>query len=234
MSDVQIQRSKKRMLNILLIEDHALVREGMAQLLRQLESSVTVHEAAQGEEGVVVLEREAAAGREIDLILLDLSLPGLDGLSWMKIQRRRYPAIPVVVVSAHDDGETIDRVMRAGAAGFVPKASPTDRLLDALRRVLDGEVVEPSKLPVHAMGVDAPGAGGKTGGKNRAKDLGLSPRQNEVLQLLAKGKTNAEIALLMGLTEGTVKIHATAVFKALGVKNRTQALVAANRLHIRD
>jgi DNA-binding NarL/FixJ family response regulator len=218
-------------LNILLIEDHALVREGMAQLVRQLDDEVNVFEAADGEAGVAVLEREP----DLDLVLLDLSLPGMDGLSWMKLQRRRFPAIPIVVVSAHDDGDTIGKVMRAGAAGFVPKASPTDRLLDALRRVLDGEIVEPSKLPSYPMGVDHPGSSPvrPASGKNRARDLGLTPRQNDVLQLLGKGKSNAEIAHLLGLTEGTVKIHVTAVLKALGVKNRTQAMVAANRLHIK-
>lgn len=220
------------MLNILLIEDHALVREGMAQLVRQLDVEVHVHEAANGEEGVAVLEQED----DIDLVLLDLSLPGMDGLSWMKIQRRRFPAVPILVVSAHDDGETIGKVMRAGAAGFVAKASPTDRLLDALRRVLDGEIVEPSKAPAYPLGIDHPDSAPASPGtaKNRPKDLGLSPRQSDVLQLLAKGKTNAEIAHLLGLTEGTVKIHVTAVFKALGVKNRTQAMVAANRLNIRN
>lgn len=220
------------MLNILLIEDHALVREGMTQLVRQLEDEVKVHEAATGEEGVAVLERED----DVDLVLLDLSLPGMDGLSWLKLQRRRFPAVPIVVVSAHDDGETIGKVMRAGAAGFVPKASPTDRLLESLRRVLEGEIVEPSKIPAYPMGIDHPDAPPSKPGpaKNRPKDMGLSPRQNDVLQLLGKGKTNAEIALLLGLTEGTVKIHVTAVFKALGVKNRTQAMIAANRLNIRN
>jgi DNA-binding NarL/FixJ family response regulator len=220
------------MLNILLIEDHTLVREGMAQLVRQLDEQVTVHEASDGEAGVAVLERVP----DVDLVLLDLSLPGMDGLSWMKLQRRRFPAVPIVVVSAHDDGETIGKVMRAGAAGFVAKASPTERLLESLRRVLAGEIVEPSKVPAYPMGIDSPGSVPTKPAqlKNKPKDLGLSPRQNDVLQLLAKGKTNAEIAQLLGLTEGTVKIHVTAVFKALGVKNRTQAMVAANRLNIRN
>ena len=220
------------MLNILLIEDHTLVREGMAQLVRQLDEQVNVHEASNGEAGVAVLESVP----DLDLVLLDLSLPGMDGLSWMKLQRRRFPAVPIVVVSAHDDGETIGKVMRAGAAGFVPKASPTDRLIDALRRVLDGEIVEPSKVPTYPMGIDSPGSTPTKPApvRNKPKDLGLSPRQTDVLQLLAKGKTNAEIAQLLGLTEGTVKIHVTAVFKALGVKNRTQAMVAANRLNIRN
>lgn len=220
------------MLKILLIEDHALVREGMAQLVRQLEDDVEVLEAATADAGTAVLEQMP----ELDLVVLDLSLPGMDGLSWLKIARRRFPAVPVVVVSAHDDSETVRKVMRDGASGFVAKASPTDRLLDSLRRVLEGEIVEPSKSPVYPMGIDHPGEAPARPGatRNRASDLGLSPRQTEVLQLLAKGKTNGEIGQLLGLTEGTVKIHVTAVFKALNVKNRTQALMAAKRLNIRE
>lgn len=220
------------MLKIILIEDHALVREGMAQLVRQLEDEVEVLEAATADAGTALLEQSP----DLDMVVLDLSLPGMDGLSWLKIARRRFPAVPVVVVSAHDDSETIRKVMRDGASGFVAKASPTDRLLDSLSRVLAGEIVEPTKLPAYPGGIDHPGptpvAPGP--GRNRASDLGLSPRQAEVLRLLAKGKTNGEIGSLLGLTEGTVKIHVTAVFKALGVKNRTQALLAAKRLNIRE
>lgn len=217
------------MLKILLIEDHALVREGMTHLLHQLEEEVTVFEAATGEDGVAVLESH----QDIDLVLLDLSLPGVDGLSWMKIQRKRFPTVPMLVVSAHDDGATIEKVMKAGAAGFVPKAQSADRLLDALNRVLDGEVIDPGASPTYPIGIDNPEVVKPAGGKTRPKDIGLTKRQVDVLDLLVKGKTNREIGVLLGLTEGTVKLHVTAVLKALGVKSRTQALVAATRHRIR-
>lgn len=217
------------MLKILLIEDHALVREGMTHLLHQLDEAVTVFEAATGEDGVAVLE----ANQDIDLVLLDLSLPGVDGLSWMKIQRKRFPTVPMLVVSAHDDGATIEKVMKAGAAGFVPKAQSAERLLDALNRVLAGEIIDPGASPTYPIGIDVPDNMDPAGGKTRPKDIGLTKRQIDVLDLLIKGKTNREIGVLLGLTEGTVKLHVTAVLKALGVKSRTQALVAATRRKIR-
>lgn len=217
------------MLKILLIEDHALVREGMIHLLHQLEEEVEVFPAANGEDGVGVLE----ANPELDLVLLDLSLPGVDGLSWLKIQRKRFPTVPMLVVSAHDDGATIEKVMAAGAAGFVPKAQSADRLLESLQRVLDGEIVDPGAVPSYPEGIDHPAIVDPAGGKTRPKDIGLTRRQVDVLALLVKGRTNREIATLLGLTEGTVKLHVTAVLKALGVKSRTQALVAATRHKIR-
>lgn len=217
------------MLKILLIEDHALVREGMTHLLHQLDEDVTVFEAANGEDGVVVLEANA----DLDMVLLDLSLPGIDGLSWMKIQRKRFPAVPMLVVSAHDDGATIAKVMSAGAAGFVPKAQSADRLLESLNRVLAGEIVDPGASPTYPIGIDNPEVMKPAGGKTRPKDIGLTRRQVDVLDLLIKGKTNREIGILLGLTEGTVKLHVTGVLKALGVKSRTQALVAATRHRVR-
>jgi DNA-binding NarL/FixJ family response regulator len=150
----------------------------------------------------------------------------------MKIQRKRFPTVPMLVVSAHDDGSTIEKVMAAGAAGFVPKAQSADRLLDSLNRVLAGEIVDPGASPTYPIGIDSPEIMEPAGGRTRAKDIGLTRRQMDVLNLLVKGKTNREIAVLLGLTEGTVKLHVTAVLKALNVKSRTQALVAAKRHRI--
>ena len=128
-----------------------------------------------------------------------------------------------------DDEATVRRVMRAGASGFVSKSYSADDMLMALRQVLAGEVVEPFSAPT-VLAADTPVPPAVTA---RAKDLGLSPRQAEVLSLMAKGRSNRDIASLLGLTEGTVKIHVTAIFRALGVASRTQALVALARLKIR-
>lgn len=220
------------MLKILVIEDHALVRDGLVQLLQQLDDEVVILEAADGEAGVQAME----ANDDIDLVMLDLALPGVDGLSWLKIQRMRFPAVPIVVCSAYDDGMTVRKTMRAGASGFVPKAHSSDRLLAALQQVLAGGVSHPGVVPSYTQGLDLPETATDTevaisgmSGRTRPKDFGLSPRQVEVLHLIVKGKTNREIAQLLGLTEGTVKIHVTAVFRALGVKCRTQAVASATR-----
>lgn len=214
------------MLKLLVIEDHALVREGMVQTLLQLADRVEVREAADCETGCTLLDQSD----DFDLVLLDLALPGIDGLTCLGLFRQRYPALPVVIVSAYDDTHTVNRALKAGAAGFVPKAYSSDRLLDALHRVLDGAIYVPEQtLPANGgVGLAVPAAKGVM-----PAEIGLTGRQADVLGLMVKGRSNREIADLLGLSEGTVKIHITAIFKALGVTSRTQALVAVARKGIR-
>jgi DNA-binding NarL/FixJ family response regulator len=215
------------MLNILVIEDHALVREGLARVLKEIDDEgAELHTAANVEQAMTVLERVP----DMDLVTLDLALPGVDGLTWLGAQRRQFPAVPFVVISAYDDEATVRRVLKAGASGFISKAYPVEQMVAALRRVLAGEIVEPSALSPPSVGIDVP-VGPPVSA--RAKDLGLSQRQGEVLALMAKGQSNREVARVLGLTEGTVKIHVTAIFKALGVSSRTQALVALARHRIK-
>lgn len=131
------------MLSLLVVEDHALVREGLVQTLRQLDTSVTVHEAADSDAANAMLD----SGLLVDLMVLDLGLPGVDGLSYLVSLRQHYPAIPVVILSAYDDAHTVGRAMKCGAAGFVSKTYSSERLLGALREVLDGRVFRPDLLP---------------------------------------------------------------------------------------
>ena len=119
------------MLKLLVVEDHALVREGLVRLLGQVEEDVTVHESADFEAALNLLDNEG----EFDLVLLDLALPGIDGFAGLDILRRRHPAMPVVVVSAFDDAPTITRVLNLGASGFIPKAFSGEALLSAVREV---------------------------------------------------------------------------------------------------
>ncbi|MFA7291099.1 MAG: response regulator transcription factor [Rhodocyclaceae bacterium] len=214
------------MLKLLVIEDHALVREGLVQTLRQLDAEVSVMEAADCDAGCAIL----GLADDFDLVLLDLALPGIDGLTCLTLMRQRHPGLPVVIVSAYDDAHTVNRALKAGAAGFVPKAYSGDRLLDALRTVLEGAIFIPEQtLPAnHGAGISVPPAGKVSPG-----DIGLTGRQSDVLALMVKGRSNRDIAELLGLSEGTVKIHITAIFKALGVGSRTQALVAVARLGLK-
>lgn len=214
------------MLRLLVIEDHALVREGLVQTLRQLEAEVSVLEAGDCDQGCALLERE----EDFDLVLLDLALPGVDGLTCLSIIRQRYPAVPVVIVSAYDDAHTVNRAIKAGAAGFVSKAYSGERMLEALRQVLDGQMHVPEGLlAISPVNEPVP----VSIGKSKPQDFGLTERQTKVLSLMVRGKSNREIAELMGLTEGTVKVHVTAIFKALKVSSRTQALVSVARYGIR-
>lgn len=211
------------MLKLLVIEDHALVREGLVQALRQLDANVSVMEAQDCDSGCAIL----GDADDFDLVLLDLALPGIDGLTCLGLLRQRFPALPVVIVSAYDDAHTVNRALTAGAAGFVPKAYSSDRLLDALRQVLDGTIFIPEQTLPASPGVGI--AGPQMAGSVAPSEFGLTDRQSDVLGLMVKGQSNREIAELLGLSEGTVKIHITAIFKALGVSSRTQALVAVAR-----
>ncbi|MBK1680507.1 response regulator [Rhodocyclus tenuis] len=215
------------MLKILVVEDHALVREGLVRTLRQLDQEVLVLEAADCDCAGKQLEQHG----DLDMILLDLGLPGVDGLTCLGIIRGRYPTIPVVIVSAYDDALTVGRALKGGASGFVPKAYSGERLLAALREVLDGGIFTPDKSMPLKLGTDLPVQ--SIGGSADPSEFGLTERQVDVLSLMVRGKSNRDIGTRLGLTEGTVKIHITAIFKALGVSSRTQALVAVNRFGIR-
>jgi DNA-binding NarL/FixJ family response regulator len=145
------------MLKLLVIEDHALVREGLVQALHQLDTDVVILEAADCDAGCAIL----GLADDFDLVLLDLALPGIDGLTCLNLLRQHHPSLPVVIVSAYDDAHTVHRALKAGAAGFVPKAYSGDRLLDALRKVLDGSIFVPEQtLPAgNGVGLAVPAAG---------------------------------------------------------------------------
>ncbi len=215
------------MLKLLVVEDHALVREGLVQTLHRLGNDVQIFEAKDCDCAGVLLEQE----QDFDMVLLDLGLPGVDGLTCLGIIRQHFPATPVVIVSAYDDAHTVNRALKNGASGFVPKAYSSDRLIAALRDVLDGRIFVPEQLiPVSRDG-DLPHS--PIGGEAYPSEFGLTERQTEVLSLMAHGKSNRSIAEQLGLSEGTVKIHITAIFKALGVSSRTQALVTVARYGIK-
>lgn len=212
-------------MRILVIEDHALVREGLLLALRALEDTDAAAEilgARDADEATQLLEKND----DFDLALLDLMLPGTGGLAFLGVMRKRFPHVPVVILSALDDADTVMKAIRQGASGFVSKASPTDVLLGALREVLAGEIWLPPEYRE------------QTGKRRRAKTVaeryGLTKSQARVLELLAEGKTNRDIADMLGVTEGTVKIHVSAIFKALGVNNRSQALLVAQGKKLPD
>lgn len=214
------------MRKLLVVEDHALVREGLVQTLRQLETGASVFEASDCDGAGVMLAQEPG----FDLLLLDLGLPGLDGISGLRMFHQRYPAMPIVIVSAYDDPHTVSKAMNCGAAAFVSKSSSSDHLLTVLRDVLAGrqpaEVLSPA-----ASVVTSPHLTNGVGAD--PSEFGLTGRQSEVLGLMVLGKSNRDIAGLLGLSEGTVKIHLTAIFKALGVSSRTQAMVVVARHNIK-
>lgn len=206
------------MLKLLVVEDHALVREGLLQTLRKLERGVVCNGVRDAEEALALLEQEG--GEDYDLCLLDLMLPGLNGMGCLGVLRKRFPAMPVVIISALDDRNTVERAMRAGASGFVSKSSPGEVLLTALRQVLAGEVYVPISLQDELSSQSK-----RRGSVSLAEEYDLTAAQMRVLEPLIQGKTNRQISELLGLTEGTVKVHVSAILKALNVANRSQALL---------
>ncbi len=208
-------------MKILIVEDHALVREGLLTTLRALGGGVQTIGAADAAEAIAFLEEE-----DIDLMLLDLMLPGTRGQTFLPVVRRRFQTVPVVVLSALDDADTVAGVMKNGASGFISKAASSEELLEALQKVLAGEIYVPDAL----RGAVTRSASAKAdGGSGVAQRFGLTPAQERVLQHLAEGTSNRQIAEVLGLTEGTVKIHVSAIIKALKVTNRAEAALIASR-----
>ena len=214
------------MLKLLVVEDHGLVREGLIRLLALVEEGTQVFESEDFESVLTLLDNEG----EFDLVLLDLALPGIDGFAGLDILRRRYPAMPVAVVSAFDDLPTITRVLNLGASGFIPKAFSGEALLSAVREILAGNIFRPAGQPGARLDDATPVVPSKA--SVRPEEVGLTDRQSQVLALMVRGLSNRDIAEQLQLSEGTVKIHVTAIFRALDVNSRTQALVAVARYGI--
>jgi len=178
-----------------------------------------VGEAGTFEEVTELLER----GGEIDLILLDLSMPGVRGFSGLMYLRAQYPSVPIVVVSANDDPAVIRRCMEFGASGFFPKTLGADALRAAIARVLAGEVWTPPDVDL-ALAPDAESAA------MIGRLSTLTPQQVRVLMMLSGGLLNKQIAYELGVSEATVKAHVSAILQKLGVDSRTQAVIAAGRI----
>jgi DNA-binding NarL/FixJ family response regulator len=220
------------LLKVLVIDDHPLVQEGISAALNSLAEDVVVIAAHDAEQGLTV----ASANSDLDLVLLDLALPGSSGFNLIGKLHKLHPSLPVVVLSALEDPENIRLAINAGAMGFVPKSAATRVLIRLLTQVLEGNIAVPdgfqSAVPVTPASEAAPGEE-PTPAANPLTEpdvAQLTVRQVEVLSRVCQGKTNKQIATEMGLSEKTIKAHVTAIFKILGVVNRTQAVVAARRV----
>ncbi len=211
-------------IKVLMVDDHVLFRDGMRYVLQQLADEVEVVDSGNFDDGM----RQAANDPNIDLALLDLHMPGSDGVKSVQIFHQCNPGIPLVVVSGSDQREDIERVMEYGAMGFISKLSSSKIMLGALRMVLDGGVYLPPQLLHQAMTNLDQGSADKRVVRN-SKNW-LTTRQMQTLELLAEGMSNKEISERMNLAEGTVKIHTAAVYQALRVSSRLEAVSAARRL----
>ena len=231
-------------MKVLLIDDHPLILSALQSVIEGMGNDVTVVGVGSARAARETLQADA----EFDLVLLDLHLGDADGFDVLAELRSTYPALPVVVVSASDRTSDVIRAVDAGAMGFVPKRSSTETLHEALNMVMSGGIY----VPPMTMGSEAPAPlsklegdtvpsvlrvvreqaqdSGFPSGAVRMSELGLTPRQTEVLGLLLKGQPNKLIARELNLSVETVKDHVAAVLRTLGVASRTQAVLAVSQM----
>jgi DNA-binding NarL/FixJ family response regulator len=211
------------MMNVLIVDDHELIRDALARVLADLCTDVVVRQAADPRTAFALVDAQP----DMDLVLLDLSLPGMHGMSALQALRERHPAIAVVVVSASSDRETVQRVLDQGASGFIPKSSSNEVLKNALRLVLAGSIYVPPEI----IGRGAPAATAPAPqGSTTPADIGLTERQAQILALMMKGEPNKKICRQLDLAESTVKNQVTVILRALNVTSRTQAVLEVARL----
>jgi len=204
---------------LVIADDHPLFRDALRQAVASVVTSSKIDQAGSFEELTALLEQDS----DVDLVLLDLTMPGISGFSGLIYLRAQYPAIPVVIVSATDDGGTIRRSLDFGASGFIPKRFGVDTLRDAIMKVMDGDVWVPPDT-------DLSSATDPELARLRDRLVTLTPQQVRVLMMLSEGLLNKQIAYELGVSEATIKAHVSAILQKLGVESRTQAVIAAAKI----
>jgi len=208
-------QSYSQAMHILIADDHALFRGGMVRLLREALSAdateVRVSEAADVDQALGIAGQEL----DLDLILMDLKMPGMDGMAGLKAICAAAPSTPVAMMSSCEDADVVQAAIAAGAAGFIPKSTSCEVMRHAILMIMDGGIFLPPNLLMRPR-IDE---------KNE-----LSEHQKNILSLLARGHANKSIAFELGISEGTVKQHIHSIYKKLGITSRTQALLKAQEM----
>jgi len=204
-----------------IADDHPLFRGALREAVTGLFQHVEIGEAGSFEDVSKLLE----SGGEVDLILLDLNMPGVRGFSGLMYLRAQYPSVPIVVVSANDDPAVIRRCMDLGTSGFIPKTLGIEEMRAAIKRVLEGGVWTPPDVDLTA-GADTETA------NLMARLASLTPQQVRVLMMLSEGLLNKQIAYELSVSEATVKAHVSAILQKLGVESRTQAVITAAKIEL--
>jgi len=207
---------------VIVADDHPLFRTAIKEALEADQGQTNFLEANSFES----LQKLVDAHRDVDLVLLDLHMPGVSGFAGLVYLCKRYPSVPVVIISANEDPVVIQRALEHGAAGFIPKSSSIDTITDAIAAVLLGEIWSPdttvSNLP-----------GNNVSETELAERMAqLTPQQFKVLMMMSRGLLNKQIAFKLNVSEATIKAHVSAIMSKLGVNNRTQAVLAASQLSV--
>jgi DNA-binding NarL/FixJ family response regulator len=206
-------------MKIILADDHPLFRQALTITLKTHFGNAEVFEA----ETIPELEQYLEQSEGADLLLLDLDIPGAQGFNSLINIRRSYPDLGVVVISGFEDKETIYKAMSHGAAGFIPKSTPVPVMLQAIKEVLTGKLWTPDG-EFNAKAEQSITADDKV--------ASLTPKQHKILSMFAEGLLNKQIAYELGLSESTIKSHASTIFLKLGVRNRTQAVIVLNEVQL--
>jgi DNA-binding NarL/FixJ family response regulator len=205
-------------MHLIIADDHPLFRGALREAVSGVPAISRIDEAGSFQELTKLLELDS----DIDLVLLDLTMPGAIGFSGLIYLRAQYPAVPVVIVSASDDADTVRRAMDFGALGFIPKRYGVETLREAIGLVLAGEVWFPKDVTAGATDPETM--------KLRDRMMTLTPQQVRVLMMLSEGLLNKQIAYELGVSEATIKAHVSAILQKLGVESRTQAVILTGRL----
>lgn len=204
---------------IVIVDDHPLFRDALDQALQTALDVACIRQAGSLDDFTALLENDS----DIDVVLLDLNMPGVRGFSGLLFLRAQHPEIPVVIISATEDPAAIRRAMGFGASGFVPKSQPIENIRSAVQTVLDGGVWTP---PGTDLSKTQPGEDEDL----VARLSSLTPQQVRVLMMLGEGLLNKQIAYELGVSEATIKAHVSAILQKLSVDSRTQAVIAINRI----
>lgn len=207
---------------VIVADDHPLFRAAIKEAMAAAQGQTHFLEASSFDG----LQELVEANREVDLVLLDLHMPGVSGFAGLVYLSSHYPSVPIVIISANEDPLVIQRALKHGAAGFIPKSSSIDTIIEAIDAVLMGDVWSPPSARLNAP--DPPDSETRLAARMKT----LTPQQFKVLMMMSQGLLNKQIAYGLGVSEATVKAHVTAVMSKLGVSNRTQAVLAAHRLGV--
>lgn len=211
--------SESAQYRLVIADDHPLFRGALHTAVSGEFAGAEISEAGSFDEAIALLER----GADVDLVLLDLKMPGVRGFSGLMYLRAQYPAVPVVIVSANEDAAVIRRCMEFGASGFIPKTLGIDEMRAAISTVLAGGVWTPPDI-------DLKGGADVATTELVARLATLTPQQVRVLMMLSEGMLNKQIAFELNLSEATVKAHVSAILQKLNVESRTQAVIAASKI----
>jgi DNA-binding NarL/FixJ family response regulator len=219
-------------MKFLLVDDHALIREALRGVLKELDGSAAILEASRWGDAARLLGEHP----DLALVLLDLGLPDRDGFEALKEARAHHPRIPVIILSANCERASVVKALDLGAVGFIPKTGERDVMLGALRLVFSGgvyippEILSRSEAPAGSGLSTAAGRRPEGSAPTSPADIGLTARQVDVLALMMQGKSNKAICRTLDLAEPTVKNHVTAILKALKASNRTEAVIMVGTL----